>query len=177
MECMRDNFYDGVVLDRRFQTIAPLNHGSFGMVFQAKDLTTNDIVAIKCLTKNLSADDFASSFAVDEKSEELACHARLGTHDNIVNLIHSFETEAHIYLVLEYCSMGDLYEAIRLGRGPLETEHVRDFLLQLISAVEFMHAKGLYHRDIKPENIFIAQDGSMKLGDFGLATTSAWSFE
>jgi len=50
-------------------------------------------------------------------------------------------------------------------------------LLQLVSAVEFMHSKGLYHRDIKPENIFLDQDGSMKLGDFGLATTNTWSFE
>lgn len=73
--------------------------------------------------------------------------------------------------------MGDLYEAIRLNRGPLETEHVRDFMLQLVSAVEFMHAKGLYHRDIKPENIFLTSDGSMKLGDFGLATLNAWSYE
>ena len=80
-------------------------------------------------------------------------------------------------LFLEYCSQGDLYEAIRLGRGPLETEHVRDFMLQLIGAVEHMHSRGLYHRDIKPENIFIMQDGSMKLGDFGLATRSLWCYE
>ena len=73
--------------------------------------------------------------------------------------------------------MGDLYEAIRLGRGPLETENVREFMLQLVSALEHMHAKGLYHRDIKPENIFLAQDGSMKLGDLGLATSDVWSHE
>jgi serine/threonine protein kinase len=73
--------------------------------------------------------------------------------------------------------MGDLYEAIRLARGPLETQHVRAFMLQLVDAVEFIHAKGLYHRDIKPENIFLSQDGSMKLGDFGLATSEAWTYE
>jgi len=176
MECMRDKFIEGELLDGRFQTIAPLNHGSFGMVFLARDLTTGQDVAIKVLTKS-SSTPCPSALAIDDRSEELVCHDRLGFHPNIVNLLHAFETSAHNYLVLEYCSMGDLYEAIRLGRGPLETEHVRDFLLQLISAVEFMHSKGLYHRDIKPENIFIAQDGSMKLGDFGLATTSAWSFE
>jgi serine/threonine protein kinase len=176
MECMRDKFIEGELLDGRFQTIAPLNHGSFGMVFLARDLTTGQDVAIKVLTKS-SSTPCPSALAVDDRSEELVCHDRLGFHPNIVNLLHAFETSAHNYLVLEYCSMGDLYEAIRLGRGPLETEHVRDFLLQLISAVEFMHSKGLYHRGIKPENIFVAQDGSMKLGDFGLATTSAWSFE
>lgn len=159
----------------RFQSLSPLNHGSFGMVFLAKDTATGELVAIKCLSKTPSPHNTALS--ADEGSVELACHDRLGVHPHIVNLIHSFETDAHIYLVLEFCSMGDLYEAIRLGQGPLETENVRSFMLQLVDAVEFIHSKGLYHRDIKPENIFLAQDGSMKLGDFGLATTDAWSYE
>ena len=175
MECMRDAFVAGVLLDGRFEAVSPLNHGSFGMVFLAKDATTGETVAIKCLSKISSPQN--TSLLADESSIELACHDRLGSHPNIVNLVHSFETEAHIYLVLEYCSQGDLYEAIRLGHGPLETENVREFMLQLVSAVDYMHSKGLYHRDIKPENIFLAQDGSMKLGDFGLATTDAWSYE
>jgi serine/threonine protein kinase len=177
MDCMRDKFYDGVVLDGRFQTISPLNHGSFGMVFMARDLTTNDLVAVKCLTKKSATDDTVSVFAVDEKSEELACHTRLGSHSNIVNLIHNFETDAHIYLVLEFCSRGDLYEAIRTGCGPLETEHVREFMLQLVDAVAYIHSKGMHHRDIKPENIFLTNDGTLKLGDFGLATKDTWSYE
>lgn len=177
MECLREKFYDGVVLDGRFETVSPLNHGSFGMVFMAKDLKTNEFVAIKCLTKKSAANDMDSSFAVDERSEELACHARLGSHANIVNLIHSFETDAHIYIVLEFCSRGDLYEAIRTGTGPLETEHVRQFMLQLVDAVAYIHSKGMYHRDIKPENIFLTQSGEMKLGDFGLATSDTWTYE
>lgn len=147
------------------------------MVFMAEDLTTNEMVAIKCLTKKSAITDGDYSFAVDEKSEELACHAQLGNHANIVNLIHSFETDAHIYIVLEFCSRGDLYEAIRTGTGPLETEHVRRFMLQLVDAVAYIHSKGLYHRDIKPENIFLTQAGEMKLGDFGLATTDKWTYE
>ncbi|ESZ92290.1 putative Serine/threonine-protein kinase ksp1 [Sclerotinia borealis F-4128] len=178
MECLREKFYDGVVLDGRFETISPLNHGSFGMVFMAKDLITNEIVAIKCLTKkSATLPDADSAFAIDEHSEELSCHARLGSHPNIVNLIHSFETDAHVYIVLEFCSRGDLYEAIRTGTGPLETEHVRSFMLQLIDAVAYIHRKGMYHRDIKPENIFLTQSGEMKLGDFGLATSEKWSYE
>ncbi|KAI8634872.1 putative serine/threonine protein kinase [Xylariaceae sp. FL1651] len=177
MECLRNNFHDGVLLDGRFQTISPLNHGSFGMVFLAKDLQTNELVAVKCMTKRAAANEAGLEFAVDEKSEELFSHRCLGAHPNIVNLVHSFETEAHVYLVLEYCSRGDLYEAIRTGYGPLETEHVRQFMLQLVDAVSYMHSKGIYHRDIKPENIFLTDDGAMKLGDFGLATTEKWSYE
>ncbi|KAI0392581.1 kinase-like protein [Xylariaceae sp. FL0594] len=177
MECLRNNFQDGVILDGRFQTISPLNHGSFGMVFLARDLQTNDLVAIKCMTKRAAANEAGLEYAMDERSEELSSHRRLGSHPNIVNAIHSFETDAHFYLVLEYCSRGDLYEAIRNGTGPLETEHVRRFMLELVDAVEYMHSKGVYHRDIKPENIFLAESGTMKLGDFGLATTDKWSYE
>lgn len=173
---MKNRFIEGLVLDGRYESVSPLNHGSFGMVFLAKDASNGDLVAVKCLSKASVAKD-CPAVDVDENSVELACHGHLGHHPNIVNLLHSFETKAHIYLVLEYCSMGDLYEAIRLDRGPLETNNVRDFMLQLVDAVEFMHSKGLYHRDIKPENIFLAQDGSMKLGDLGLATTDAWSHE
>ncbi|KAK4691693.1 hypothetical protein P7C71_g5357, partial [Lecanoromycetidae sp. Uapishka_2] len=176
MDCMKNGFAEGLVLDGRYESISPLNHGSFGMVFLAKDLTTGDLVAIKCLSKSSAAKD-CPAVDVDDNSVELVCHDRLGIHPNIVNHLHSFETKTHIFLVLEYCSMGDLYEAIRLGRGPLQTENVRDFMLQLVGAVAFMHSKGLYHRDIKPENIFLTQDGSMKLGDLGLATSDVWSHE
>ncbi|MCJ1467929.1 hypothetical protein MMC07_006554 [Pseudocyphellaria aurata] len=175
MACMKDGFVENQLLDGRFLSVSSLNHGSFGMVFLAKDIVAGELVAIKCLSKTPSPQNTA--LAAGDHSVELACHDRLGSHPNIVNLLHSFETVAHIYLVLEYCPMGDLYEAIRLGQGPRETENVREFMLQLVNAVEHMHSRGLYHRDIKPENIFLAQDGSLKLGDFGLATTDAWSYE
>jgi serine/threonine protein kinase len=177
MECIRNQLYEGVVLNGRYETISPLNHGSFGMVFQAKDLVTGDNVAIKVITKSTAAVNCPSAFAVDERSEELGVHLRLGAHDHVVNLVQSFESQNHVYLVLEFCSNGDLYEAIRHDKGPMETEHVRDFMMQLVNAVEFIHSKGIYHRDIKPENIFLTQSGSMKLGDFGLATSDPWSWE
>ncbi|KAL1889789.1 cAMP-dependent protein kinase catalytic subunit [Sporothrix stenoceras] len=177
MACLRENFEDGVVLDGRYRTIAPLNHGSFGMVFMARQLSTGHNVAIKCLTKKAASDEAGFDFAIDDKSEELELHGRLGRHPNIVNLVDSFETESHVYLVLEFCPRGDLYEAIRNGQGPLETEHVRRFMLELVDAVEFIHSKGIYHRDIKPENIFLTQSGIMKLGDFGLSTTEEWTYE
>ena len=175
MDCVWTNFKKGLLLGSRFQTISPLNHGSYGMVSLAKDILTGEMVALKCLTKSTS--EVTSGLAIDERSEELAIHSRIGHHPNIVNLLYSFETESHTYLVLEYCANGDLYEAIRTTRGPQETENVRESMLQLVGAVEFLHSKGLYHRDIKPENVFLSQTGSVKLGDFGLATMDKLSFE
>ncbi|KAH0172512.1 kinase-like protein, partial [Aureobasidium melanogenum] len=177
MDSMRKQFDQDLLLDGRYQTLSPLNHGSFGMVFLAKNVKTDATVAIKCIIKSSGSDTCPTAIAVDDRSEELEIHSHLGSHPNIVSLLDTFETEHHTYLVIEFCPNGDLYEAIRLNRGPLETEHVRDFMMQLISAVEFMHDKGVYHRDIKPENIFLTQSGSMKLGDFGLATRDKWSTE
>ena len=177
MACMKNGFISGLHLNNgRFITMSPLNHGSFGMVFLAKDLNNDEPVAIKCLTKQPTASAYPEN-ASNDHLIELLCHDRLGHHKNIVNLLDHFETDTHMFLVLEFCPMGDLYEAIRLERGPRETEHVRALMLQLIDAVECMHAKGIYHRDVKPENIFLAADGSVKLGDFGLSTTERWTFE
>ncbi|KAL5629359.1 hypothetical protein BROUX41_001966 [Berkeleyomyces rouxiae] len=181
--CLRSSFENGAILNGRYRTEQPLNHGSFGMVFLATDLQTNDKVAIKCMTKQSAAseNDVESQqeqvFLVDDKSEELEIHERLGRHQGIVSLLDSFETSSHLYLVIEFCERGDLYEAIRSDCGPGETEHVRKFMLQIVDAVEYMHGMGVFHRDIKPENIFITKTGSMKLGDFGLATTEEWCDE
>ncbi|KAK4505990.1 hypothetical protein PRZ48_003955 [Zasmidium cellare] len=178
MACMRDGFIQGRTLDNgRFITVSPLNHGSFGMVLAARDTTTGDDVAIKCITKSGASTTCPAAIATDDHSEELTIHSRLANHPNVVNLIHHFETENHQYMVLELCNNGDLYEAIRLGKGPLETVHVRDFMLELVDAIDYLHSKGVFHRDIKPENIFLTSNGALKLGDFGLATTDTWSTE
>lgn len=156
--------------------MSPLNSGSFGLVTLARDIKTDELVAVKCLTKPSALSNGDETF-MEDLTAELQYHSRLGAHPNIVNLIHHFETDTHLFIVLEFCSNGDLYEAIHKQCGPQGTEEVRDFMLQLVSAVEHMHKCGVYHRDIKPENIFLTENGFMKLGDFGLATTDEWSEE
>lgn len=172
---MRDQFQKGVILDGRYQLESPLNRGTYGIVMLAKDLETDERVAIKCLTKASASDD-PTALPDGDQHWELQCHKLLGSHPGLVQLYHSFESEAHVFLVLEFCSNGDLFEAILSNRGPSETERVRTFMLQLVDCVEYMHSKGFYHRDIKPENIFLTQNGDMKLGDFGLATREEWSY-
>lgn len=170
-------FSAGTLLNGRYESLSPLNHGSFGMVSLAKDIRTGNQVALKMLAKPSAGLGLDSRIKVDDRSEELKIHSLIGHHNHIVNLLDSFETPNHSYLVLEFCSQGDLYEAIRLDKGPKETEHVRDFMFQFVDAVEHLHSKGIFHRDIKPENIFLTEDGAMKLGDFGLATMDPWSYE
>lgn len=177
MDSLHKTFAKGLWLNKRYETVSPLNHGSFGMVFLARDHFLDKLVALKCLVKPTAEKDPTSPLMVDDRSEELKIHSRIGPHANIVNLLNFFENETYTFLVLEYCAMGDLYEAIQQDKGPKETGHVRDFMLQLVNAIECLHTKGIFHRDIKPENIFLTATGSMKLGDFGLATMDVWSHE
>lgn len=153
-------------INDRYKVVTALNHGSFGSVSLAKDTwARNSLVAVKCINKQQDSSD-----AIDEAKEEIAIHKRLGHHKYICSLLDTFEDDIATYLVMEYCPEGDLYEAIRAGKGPGPSD-VLDFMLQLIEAVEYAHSKGVYHRDIKPENILIASDGSVRLADWGLATT------
>lgn len=103
----------------------------------------------------------------EETNKEIRIHQILGAHDNITNLIDYFDS----YLVLEYCPRGDLYEAVQNGLGPSTSQDIKDVFSQILDALVFCHSNSVYHRDLKPENILIDQDWSIKICDWGLATT------
>ncbi|KAH0254437.1 hypothetical protein KCU71_g22382, partial [Aureobasidium melanogenum] len=92
MDTMRKQFDQDLLLDGRYQTLSPLNHGSFGMVFLAKNVKTDATVAIKCIIKSSGSDTCPTAIAVDDRSEELEIHSHLGSHPNIVSLLDTFET-------------------------------------------------------------------------------------
>lgn len=165
------------LLNGRYEGQKLLNSGSFGAVFLAWDTKTSQTVALKAVLKPDAEIGEDSAIKVDERSEEREIHELLGNHPHIVSLTDAFETEKYKFMTLEYCAQGDLHELIRQGTSPRETEHVRKFMFQLLHAVDFCHISGVAHRDIKPENIFMTESGSMKLGDFGLATRQLWSYE
>lgn len=104
----------------------------------------------------------------DEAQKEIRIHKILGKHPNISTLYDHFDS----FLILEFCSRGDLYEAIQNNNGPSTSHDVKDVFLQIINALEYCHSHNVYHRDLKPENILIAEDWSIKLCDWGLATTT-----
>ena len=116
----------------------------------------------------------AANAALQEVKVLLSCH-----HEGIVGY-HDFflDTDGDdnivICLVMEFCDGGDLWEKIAAARRshkPLAPPLVAGWLLQLVSALRYLHARSILHRDIKPENVFLTDGGLVaKLGDFGLAT-------
>ncbi|AAS52221.1 ADR300Cp [Eremothecium gossypii ATCC 10895] len=105
---------------------------------------------------------------------EVDIQSKIGKHKNITELYDYFDS----YIIMEYCSGGDLYEAIKADTIPRKTRQLTHIISQILDAVEFVHSKGIYHRDIKPENILIADSNwTVKLTDWGLATTDQTSMD
>jgi serine/threonine protein kinase len=91
------------------------------------------------------------------------------SHPFVVGLLHAFITEAKVYLVLEYCSGGDLHQHLMAAdhsRFP-ETQ-ARFYTAELVLALEYLHELGVIYRDLKPENVLLDTEGHVRLADFGL---------
>ena len=74
----------------------------------------------------------------------------------------------HLYMVTDYCAGKDLSYIIA-SRMTLELEEAKFYIAEIILALNYLHGKDILYRDLKPENVLIAEDGHIKLADFGLS--------
>lgn len=88
-------------------------------------------------------------------------------HQHICQLMQVIETEDKIFMVLEYCPGGELFDYI-VAKDRLPEDEARYFFRQIISALAYIHSKGYAHRDLKPENLLLDENNRLKLIDFGL---------
>ena len=100
---------------------------------------------------------------------EVSLHQFLGGHPNLVQFFSTGEDPTWRWIAMELAEGGDLFDKIESDVGVGE-DIAHFYFTQLISAVAYMHSKGVGHRDIKPENILLSADGNLKVADFGLAT-------
>lgn len=153
--------------------IFPIDYKRSKQISQLSNTTGRATSSPAKLRSNAEADSSDSKQKVmisalcEESSKEIAIHKILGEHSNIPKLIDFFDS----YLILEYCSKGDLYEAMQNDVGPTTSQDIKDVFAQILSAISYCHSKSVFHRDLKPENILIALDWSIKVCDWGLATT------
>uniref|UniRef100_A0A453HN76 non-specific serine/threonine protein kinase n=1 Tax=Aegilops tauschii subsp. strangulata TaxID=200361 RepID=A0A453HN76_AEGTS len=153
----------GGVLQGRYEMGRVLGHGNFGRVHIARDLRTGRAVAVKVVAK----DKVVRAGMVEQIKREIAVMKRV-SHPNIVELHEVMATRSKIYLALELVRGGELFA--RIERSGRVTEDIaRRYFRQLISAVDFCHARGVYHRDLKPENLLLDEAGNLKVVDFGLS--------
>ncbi|XP_062857952.1 serine/threonine-protein kinase Nek1 isoform X2 [Trichomycterus rosablanca] len=104
-----------------------------------------------------------------ESRKEVAVLANM-SHPNIVQYKASFEESGCLYIVMDYCEGGDLFKKINNQNGVLfPEEQILDWFVQICLALKHVHERKILHRDIKSQNIFLTKDGTVQLGDFGIA--------
>ncbi|KAK5825959.1 CBL-interacting serine/threonine-protein kinase 12-like [Gossypium arboreum] len=154
----------GLILGR-YELGKLLGHGAFAKVYQAYNVKSGDSVAIKVLDK----EKILKGGLIAHIKREISILRRV-RHPNIVQLFEVMATKTKIYFVMEYVRGGELFNKVSKGR--LKESVARKYFQQLISAVNFCHARGVYHRDLKPENLLLDDNGDLKVSDFGLSAVS-----
>ena len=167
----------GVVLDGKLQLTKILGTGAYGVVYGAMDITTRVRYAVKCLSKFNADGTPLDGRQIAFQKREIRLHYQASGHRNVVSMHKIVNSPDCIYVVLEYCPEGDLFFNItECGQYVGRDDLAREAFVQILDAVEHCHSLGIYHRDLKPENILVTDNGeTVKLADFGLATSSARS--
>jgi len=153
----------GKKIGNRYEILALIGGGGMSLVYQAKDIYLNRIVAVKVLREQFTSDnEFVRRFR-----REAQAVASL-SHPNIVNIYDVGQDKDIHYLVMEYIKGKTLKELIT-ERAPLPLNEVIDIVKQICDALEHAHENSIVHRDIKPHNIIITRGGRVKVTDFGIA--------
>lgn len=157
----------GRLIDGRYQVRSRIARGGMATVYLATDLRLERRVAIKIMHGHLADDNtFKSRFVQEARSA-----ARLA-HPNVVNVFDQGQDSDMAYMVMEYLPGITLRDLLK-DYGKLTPEQTVDIVTAVLGGLAAAHKAGIVHRDMKPENVLLADDGRIKLGDFGLARATS----
>ena len=161
----------GHIINNRYQIETQVGQGGMGIVYKANDLLLDRVVAVKIL--NTTSHSIFGAEARARLLHEARAAAKLN-HQNIVNIFDAGEypfpgtSEPSPYIVMELIHGKSIYD-----HKPTGLKQTIDVAKQICAALDHAHTHGIVHRDLKPENIILADDGIVKLTDFGLARLTA----
>lgn len=153
----------GTLVDGRYLIQSRLASGGMSTVYVATDRRLERDVALKVLHPHMTGDP---QF-LDRLGREAKAAARL-SHPHVVGVLDQGEDDRVAYLVMEYVKGHTLRDVLK-DKGALPPRLALALIDPVVDGLGAAHEAGLIHRDIKPENVLIADDGRIKLGDFGLA--------
>jgi tetratricopeptide (TPR) repeat protein len=149
-----------------FEILEQIGRGGMGVVYKARDLKLDRLVALKFLPFHVGADE--------PSQERFLREARTASSLDQTNICTVYEIgeseDGRTFIAMAYCD-GEMLNK-RIARGPLPVEEAVSIATQVARGLAETHARGIIHRDIKPGNIAINRDGTAKILDFGLATLS-----
>jgi len=146
-----------------YKIVGKLGAGAMAVVYKARQLSLNRMVAIKILPKRFTENpEYVERFYKEGQA------AGKLNHPNIVQAIDVGEAGGYHYFVMEYVEGKTIADDLSAGKVFEETEAL-DMIIQVASALGHAHALKLIHRDVKPKNIMINNHGAIKLADMGLA--------
>jgi serine/threonine protein kinase len=149
-----------------YEVIEVLGAGGMGCVYKVRNVISDRVEAMKVLLPNLEGDpDLADRFM-----REIKVQASL-EHANIAALHTALRIDNQFLMLMEYVE-GTTIEAL-LRSGPIPLEKAVDYMVQVLSALSYAHARGVVHRDLKPANMIVTPGGVVKLMDFGIAKMTA----
>jgi serine/threonine-protein kinase len=153
----------GRVIGERYRVEQVVARGGMATVYLALDIRLERKVALKIIHPHLANDN---SFR-DKFIREARIAAKL-SHPNLVNVFDQGEDGELAFMAMEYVSGITLRDALK-DFGALDGKRALDLFEPMLSGLAAAHRAGILHRDLKPENVLLADDGRIKLGDFGLA--------
>jgi serine/threonine protein kinase len=146
-----------------FTPIQLLGKGSFGEVYLVKKRDTNELFAMKVLSKKKIFDNHLTKYAVTERNILSYIH-----HPFIVSLRFAFQTTTKLFLIMDYGYGGDLGHVLQKEKTFTE-ERAKIYLSEILLALEELHSHDIIYRDLKPDNVVLDKDGHALLTDFGLS--------
>ncbi|KAE9981166.1 hypothetical protein EG328_011842 [Venturia inaequalis] len=151
-----------------FDKIKLIGKGDVGKVYLVREKKSTRLYAMKVLSKKEMIKRNKIKRALAEQ-EILAT----SNHPFIVTLYHSFQSEDHLYLCMEYCSGGEFFRALQTRPNKcVDEDAARFYAAEVTAALEYLHLMGFIYRDLKPENILLHQSGHIMLSDFDLSKQS-----
>ncbi|XP_053185055.1 serine/threonine-protein kinase Nek1-like [Scomber japonicus] len=150
----------------KYEQVKKIGKGGFGTANLVKSKEDGHQYVIKEIHDDISD---MSAEEREKAQQEVEVLSKM-SHPNIVQYKESFEERNCLCIVMDYCESGDLSKKINSQKGELfSEEQILDWFVQICLALKHIHDRKILHRDIKPENIFLTKDGTVQLGDFGIA--------
>jgi eukaryotic-like serine/threonine-protein kinase len=157
----------GAVVAGRYRLLEQVGSGAMGVVWKAKDERLGRIVAVKRLLVRYALSEGLTEDTRRRAMREARIAARL-QHRNAIAMFDVVEHEGDPCLIMEFLPSRSL-SAVLAERGTLPPEEVAEIGAQVATALAAAHAVGIAHRDVKPGNILLADNGTVKITDFGIS--------